>query len=256
MDRRRLLVAAAWLVGGAAAVRVIDGVLGGSPAAAAVLGAVLVDLLAGRAGVRWSERGATPWGADVRAGVALGLSAGLLVVLLGHALGWATVTLGAPGVPILFALLRVIATAARDELLLRWLPIALGRRAGVGDPALTVFVVATAVAPLALSGSTSAPGIALAAAQALLGARLALATAGAIAPAAAHAGLALALGPLTRGGALDATWWSGDPGPAPHAAGATGWVAVALVLLAAAIAPRIVRRPLAPAVANDGSEPT
>ena len=144
LDRRRLVIAAAWLVGGAAAVHLVDGFLGGAPAAAAVLGAVLVDLLAGRAGVRWASR---PWALDLRVGAALGATVGLLAVAAGHALGWATVVLGAPGIAIAFAVLRVGAVAARDELLLRWLPIALGRRAGVPDRALLAFVVAIAIAP-------------------------------------------------------------------------------------------------------------
>lgn len=235
LDRRRLVVAAAWLIGGAAAVRLVDGFLGGAPAAAAVLGAVLVDVLAGRAGVRWASR---PWAVDLRRGAALGASLGLLIVAAGHAAGWATVVLGSPGLAVAFAVIRIGAVAARDELLLRWLPVALGRRAGVPDAALLAFVVAIAIAPAV--GTAAPVVIAVLASQALLGGRLALATGGAVAPAAAHAALLLALGPLTRGGALDVTWWSGDPGPA-GAAGAAGWVTAAILALASVAAPRLAR---------------
>lgn len=239
-DRRRLLVGAAWLVLGAAAVQLIDGFLGGTPAAAAVLGAVLVDLLAGRAGVRWSGHVPTPWAADLRIGALLGGTVGLLLIVVGHSLSWATVVLGVPGISLLFAVGRVAATAARDAMLFRWLPIALGRRAGVPDRALLVFVLLLAAVPAAARGA-AAVVIALAAAEALLGARLALATRGAIAAAAGQAALALALGPFSRGGALDVTWWKGDPGPAPHAQGAAGWLAVGLVTAAALAVPFLVR---------------
>ena len=245
LDRRRLVIAAAWLVGGAAAVHLVDGFLGGAPAAAAVLGAVLVDLLAGRAGVRWASR---PWALDVRVGAALGATVGLLAVAAGHALGWATVVLGAPGIAIAFAVLRVGAVAARDELLLRWLPIALGRRAGVPDRALLAFVVAIAIAPAL--GTATAVEVAVLGAVALLGGRLALATGGALAPAAAHAALLLALGPMTRGGVLDVTWWRGDPGPA-GAAGAAGWVTAGVIAVVAIAAPRLIRPRATPA----GSSP-
>ncbi len=239
-DRRGLLVAAAWLVLGAAAVQLVDGFLGATPAAAAVIGAVLVDLLVGRAGVRWSAESPTPWALHLRAGAILGGSAGLLLIAGGHALGWATVVLGAPGISIAFALVRILATAARDELLLRWLPVALGRRAGVPDRALFAFVLLIAVVPVAFAAKSTPLLLALVAAQALFSTRITLSTAGAVAPAAANAAFALALGPLTRGGVLDVAWWRGDPGPAPHAAGAAGWLAVGVVTLAALVAPRVL----------------
>jgi hypothetical protein len=266
IDRRGLLIAAAWLVAGAAAVRLVDGFLGASPAAAAVLGAVLVDLLAGRAGVRWTDPDSPRWTRHLRAGAPIGASIGMALVVAGDAAGVATIVLGAPGLGIVFAFLRLGALAARDELLLRWLPIALGRRAGVPDGALVVFVVAAAVAPVALTAS--APAVGLTAATALLGARLALATRGAIAPAASSAALALVLGPLSRGGVVDVTWWQGDPGPS-HAAGAVGWMAAAAVALAALVVPRLARRLLgtgadvarpppasgAPRAATDAADP-
>jgi hypothetical protein len=254
-DRRRILVGAAWLVLGAAAVQLLDGFLGGTPAAA-VLGAVLVDLLAGRAGVRWSGHTPAPWAADLRTGALLGGTVGLSLIVIGHTLGWATVVLGVPGISILFALGRVVATAARDAMLYRWLPVALGRRAGVPDHALLVFVLLLAVVPTAARGAAPVV-LALAAAEALLGVRLVLATRGAIAATAGQAALALALGPFSRGGALDVTWWKGDPGPAPHAQGAAGWLAVGLVTAAALAVPRLVRsRPdPAPAPPGEPSEP-
>lgn len=254
IDRARLVVAAAWLVGGAAAVALVDGFLGASPAAAAVLGAVLVDLVAGRAGVRWIDPDTAPWARHLRAGLLLGATVGLAIVAAGNAAGLATVVLGAPGLAVAFAVLRVGAEAARDELLLRWMPLALGRRAGVPDAALLAFVVLVAVAPLA--GAADGSSLAIGAATALLGGRLALATRGAVASAAAHGALALVLGPLTRGALVEVTWWRGDPGPT-HAAGAAGWMAAIAIAAAALAVPRIAARlvGVGPAAAGAQGDP-
>jgi len=48
-------IGAGWLIGISAALRVLDTLLGQAPLASALLGAILVDLAAGRAGVRWDE---------------------------------------------------------------------------------------------------------------------------------------------------------------------------------------------------------
>lgn len=240
LDRAALLQAAAWLVGGAAGVRLLEGFFADNPAAAAVLGAFLVDLMAGRAGVRWSEHAEVPWWRDARRGLAVGATIGMLVLVVGHAVGWATIVLGVPSLSLAFAALRVVALAARDELLLRVLPMVLGGRAGVPAPWLIGFCGLAAMAPHAASGAAPA-SIVLAGAMGILGARLVQATRGAVASVAAHAGFVMAIGPLSRGGFLDVRWCQGDPGPAPLAQGLIGWAAAAALLLAAWQVPRFVR---------------
>lgn len=233
LDVKGVFRAAAWIVVGAAIVRLVDGFLGSIPAAAPLLGALAIDLLAGRAGVRWSEEETPPWSRDLRLGGAVGASAALAILVVGSIAGWAKVGLGTPGVTLAFALVRVFGEGTRDVMLLVGLPVTLGLRAGVPRPFLIAFSAAAAAAPLVLAEHADLPAIASAAAVFALAARLAIASRGVTAGAAAYVGWLLVLGPLSRGGLLDVAWRVGDPGPPPHAEGAIAWVGVAVVVAVA-----------------------
>jgi hypothetical protein len=236
VDLRGVLRAAAWLVVGAAVVRLIDGFLGSVPAAAPVLGALAVDLIASRAGVRWSEHDPPPWSRDLRRGAAVGGTAALAVLLVGATLGWAKVGLGTPNVTLAFGLVRVFGEGTRDAMLLVGLPVTLGLRAGIPKPFVIAFAALATAAPLALAANADLAAVASAAAVAALCARLVIASRGVASAGAALVAWLLVLGPLSRGGMVDVAWLAGDPGPPPHAEGFIAWIGVGVVLAAAAFA--------------------
>jgi membrane protease YdiL (CAAX protease family) len=239
--KRAFLTGAAWLVGTAAVVRLGELVVGRSPLGAALVGAVLVDLVTYRAGVRWDghEDGLVAGRARLVRGVLVGLavSAVLVVVPLvaSFLLLGASLQLGSPSASIGFALLRALAVASRDELLLRGLPLLIAKRAGIDLRWAILFGGLASVASLLLAPGSSVAALVLVAAQGLLYGVLFMRTGAAFAPVAAHAGWILFSGIALRGGLLEVVWGSGMLADGMRARGLPALVAAVVTVVAAAV---------------------
>jgi hypothetical protein len=237
---------AAWLVGSAAALQILDGVLGRAALGTALAGAILVDFAAGRAGVRWEVDDAGPdaWKRAAQrvaagAGVALALAAALLGAAVG--LGWIDGR-GAgmhPSSALGFALARAAAIGVRDELLYRGIPLAAAARAGVPAPIARGFAALSGGAALALVPGVSPAAVALAVGSGWLFAALWERDRAPWAAVGAHATWALVLGSVLHGGLFDADWVKGNLSIDASAAGAPAWVA-AIVLGAAGFGVRML----------------
>jgi uncharacterized protein len=238
-------IGATWLLGVGAVLQVLDLLVGASPLGAAIAGAVLVDLAADRAGVRWDGRAGRgrgkklPWRVAARrvlTGAGRALCAVLLAVGVGWALGWAHGGLGRPSVTAGILLLRVTAVAVRDELLFRGIPLAAAHRARVPRPAAELFAAAAGAASIALLPGSNPAAVALAFGSGWLFASLW--RLGAWAAIGAHAVWLLLLGGLLRGQLLDIEWGPGLLGLGVHSAGAPAWLAAGAAV-AVAVADRL-----------------
>ncbi|WP_433929534.1 hypothetical protein AB3662_37895 [Sorangium cellulosum] len=244
-QQRRLLdlaLGAAWLVGLAAALQILSALLGSSPLAAALAGAVVADLVAVRAGVQWTdplEREAPGHPARLARRVGLGAALGALAVALALgaslALGWATVEAGAPSLSFAFALARAVALAVRDELLLSGIPLATAARAGLSSRWAVAFSVLAHGAALGLAPGATPSSFALAAALGALTAALFRHGRGAFAAVAAHASFTALTGAGLRGSLLDVTWVDGALAAGPRAFGPPAWLAAAVLAILAAL---------------------
>lgn len=270
---RELALGTLWLVGIAAAVQIIGVFIGQSPLAAAVVGAVVVELATSRAGLLWSRPGsprpaAEPAGDRVvpssrsrealpdkedadrarRAlrglglGAAVGLAAVVGTVLVARLIGSASVEAGSPSGALVWALIRVAAVAVRDELLLRGWILRTAERAGLSPRAGVAFASLAGGASIALLPGADAPSIALAVALGWVAATLWTRTGGAWAAIGVHAGWALFSGVGLRGGLVDVTWVSGSLGEGVRASGAPAWIAAVAFSVMAIAAGRLVRR--------------
>jgi membrane protease YdiL (CAAX protease family) len=236
---------AAWLVGIAAALQILDSVLGPANLGVAIFGALRTDLAAGRAGVRW-DRDAEP-GADPRipgrrlaAGAAVALAAGVAAMGLSRALGWFHVesTTG-PSAALAFAVARAAAVSVRDELLFRGVPLVAMARAGVPARIARAFSALVSGAALVLVPGVTPAALALAVVSGWLFAALWDRDRGAWAAVGAHAAWVLLLGSVTHGGVLDLAWTTGELTVGASAAGAPAWAACAVLVAAAAILLRL-----------------
>lgn len=229
------------------AARLVDRVLGATPVAAAILGALAVDFVATRAGVPWSadaadddDRGAPRRprldrpARRLASGVALGLAVAGASALVAAAAGGATATLTAPGVSVAFAAMRHGALAVRDELLLRGFAFAAVRRRAVPPSAAVAFGTASGVATVALEPGATPAGVALAGAMGLLAAALWRGTGGWTAVG-CIAALRLAWGSLLRGEGLDLAWPDGGLALPPRGWGTPTWLAAAACVGAALV---------------------
>ena len=243
-----LALGAAWLIGLSAALLILDIALGRSVVGVAVAGAVIVDLAAGWAGVRWDfgARRAYPEAARrVGAGVAIAALVVALTIAVSLAAGWASLGVGRPSLTLLLAVLRASATGVRDELLFRGIPLAACARAGVPAPLARLFAALAGAAPIALASNVSPAAIALAAGSGWLFATLWQRDRGAWSAVGAHAGWMLITGALTHGELLDLDWSIGNLTLGPRASGAPAWIAAALAVGVALLLPRLpgFRRP-------------
>jgi len=242
---------AAWLVGSAAVLLILDGVLGAASMATALIGALLIDLMSARAGVRWDVAGAAgePWGEPlpegtpkrierrVATGAAVGLVAGGVVVAISVALRW-LIGRGAglhPTYALGFALLRAAAVAVRDELLYRGIPLFAAARAGVRGPVARAFSALASGAAIALMPGVTPGAVALAIGSGWLFATLWQRDRGAWAAFGAHAAWVLLVGSGLHGGLLDLDWAVGNLAIGPSADGPPAWLA-AVVLAGAGVA--------------------
>jgi hypothetical protein len=241
-----LALGAAWLVGSAAVLLVLDAVLGAASMATALIGAMLLDLASSRAGVAWDVAGAVgeAWGyalpdrtprravqrvaigagvALVVGGAVLGLSAGLRW-LGGHGEGIH------PSFALGFALVRAAAVAVRDELLYRGIPLFAAARAGVSARVSRVFSALLSGAAIALMPGVTLGAVALAVGGGWLFASLWQRDRGAWAAIGAHAMWALLIGSVVHGGLFDLDWNVGNLAMGPSAEGAPAWLAAAALV--------------------------
>lgn len=250
-----LAIGAAWLLGLAAVLQILAVLLGGSPLAAALAGAVIADIAGARAGVRWDdplERAAPSSTARLARRIGLGAALGALAALLplGVAvlLGWATVEAGQPSMSFGFALVRAAALAVQSELLLTGIPLAAAARAGVPARFALVFAALAHGAVIALDPVASAASIALSTAAGALFAAAWWRGGGAFTAIAAHAGFVALAGAGLRGALLDATWTSGALTAGARAFGRPAWLAAAVLAILAVLvlrfgAARLDQRP-------------
>ena len=229
-----LLIGVAWILGIRALLLVLTSFLGNSPLAEAVLGALLVDVASGRAGVAWvSEELGRPelrtrcLYAGFIAFAAIGLA--LAASVIG---GFAALRGGAPSVMLLASLLGVFTQAIRDELLLRALPFRFAREAGIADGPIVVFTALLSPTAFLLSGA-SAPAVFLSFSSGLLFATMYARWSGAWAAIVAHSVVLAVSGPLVRGGLLELSFVRGELADGALAAGAPAIMGGVLMSIAA-----------------------
>lgn len=254
----------AWLIGIAAALQLLDVMLGQAMLGAALAGAVLVDLACSRAGVQWDSGERRAWKeATSRIAVGAGIAALLaaFALALSVALGGSRVGFGHPSWSLAVAAVRAAAIGVRDELLFRGLPLTAAARAGVPQRGARVFAALTGAAAIALVPEVSLAAIALTAGTGLLFATLWQLDRGAWSAVGAHGALVFSTGALARGGLLDVTLARGTLTLGPKAAGAPAWIAAGAALALALVLPRLpsFRAPLSPDVRTpspDGRTPS
>lgn len=236
---------AAWMVGLGAAVQIVER-LPIASIGAALLGAVVVDIGATRAGVRYERDDRAPGRAAraarrVAVGAAVALGAGAVVIAVGSALGW----LGghgagiAPSSALVYALARSAAVAVRDELLYRGLPLFAATMAGWPPAAGRVFAALAGGAAIALVPGVSLAAVVLAVAAGWLFASLWQREGGAWAALGAHTGWMLLFGSVLHGGLFDLDWQVGELAVGNTSRGAPAWLAAAVLVIAALLVPRI-----------------
>jgi hypothetical protein len=244
---RELARGAAWLVGLSAAIQLASAALGPSPLAAALAGAVIADLGAARAGVAWIRAGEQD-APDLRRRVALriahgaglGALAAALTLAVALALGWASVEVGRPSIGFALTLLRTVAAAIRDEIVLTAIPFAAAARAGVAPPFALAFAALAHGASLALAPDAGAAAIAIAVAAGALSAAAFWRHGGLWASVAAAAGFHLLAGAAFRGALLDVTWTGSTLVLGARASGPAAWLSAAVLV---ALAGAALRRP-------------
>lgn len=244
-----LLTGSAWLLGLRAALLIVTGFLGNSPLAEAVVGALIVDLSASRAGIAWAREGVDT--ATLRRRVAgaatLSLAIVLAVATAGRALGLAEVRGGHLDFVFFLSLLGVFAAAIRDELLFRAIPLHFGATwlttsfPGAEGAAtrtrwrwgLSVFSALLSATPILFDATPAA--LALAIGSGFLFARIYDRLEGAWPAIGAHAAWSLTIGPLLRGGLVELVPRTGELSEAPSASGPLPFLAAGVAVFAALV---------------------
>ncbi|MEO7331180.1 MAG: hypothetical protein ABI193_21575 [Minicystis sp.] len=233
---------AAWLIGLSALLLIVEAAVGKSMVGVAVAGAVIVELSAGWAGVRWDLGPPRPFEAILRRlGAGLGLATALVVVavLVSLAAGWAHAGLGHPSLSLALAVVRAGSLGVRDELLLCGIPLAACARAGVRPLHARGFAALASAAPLVLVPEASIAAIVLAAALGWLFASLWQHERSGYAAAAAHAGYLLVVRALLQGELFDLSFPRGALSIGARAAGAPAFLMALLAIVAAFLLPRL-----------------
>jgi membrane protease YdiL (CAAX protease family) len=234
-------IGAAWLVGVAAGLQIIKQVFGVAALGTPIFGAVLLDLVAGRAGVRWDEDTVEekpyPWErALMRAalGAGIALVTGGLVVAVAVPAGWLHGHGEGihPVLALLLALVRAVAVAVRDELLYRGIPLGTASRARLPAPVGRVFAALAGAAAIALVPGVTAAALAMEAAAGWLFASLWERGRGAWAAVGAHAAWVLLMGSALHGGLADLDWTSGSVAIDASSSGPPAWLAATLLAAA------------------------
>jgi hypothetical protein len=234
---------AAWLVGLSGVAHLVAALLSSSPLAIVVLQALIIDLGAGRAGVRWDPAADEKTGSDYRVaarGIAIGAAAALavtgLTIAASAAMGWAKVSFPGPTASLGFGLLRSIAIGVRDGLLYAGLPLYfVGRASGIPRVVGVVFGALAAGASLALQPAASPANVALAIAIAAAAAAFWAHDGKGWAAAGVAGGFSFFAGAVLRGGLADVDWQRGALVPGLSAEGAPAWMGAAGFLVVAAV---------------------
>lgn len=233
-----LAIGGVYLIGIGAALTLIERALGSSPLAFAIAGAVIAEVVATRAGVRWKDGLASTKLVDLARAAGQGAApiavACALVVVVARVLGVADVAAGAPTTALVFALLRAVAVGVRDELFYRGLPLAAVERAGAPRAAAIAFGALAGAAPLALAPGATPAALAL---EVTAGLAFALLWSwGPVAAVAAHATWALLIGAGLHGALLDVAFTDGALTSGPHASGAPALIAIGALAVVSAYA--------------------
>jgi uncharacterized protein len=239
---------AAWLVGVAAALQLLDR-LPLASLAVAILGAVVVDLAATRAGVRWDPDEAAPDRTSRAArrmgfGALAALATGAIVLVVSYALGWVHGT-GEPIRPslaVLLAVVRAAAIAVRDEVLFRGIPLLAASRAGVGALPARIFAALAGGAAIAMMPGAGPASVALAVGSGYLTASLWQREGGAWAPIGARAAWLLLFGSLLHGGMLDVDWHVGEIAIGNTSSGPPAWLAAVCLVAAGVVVMKMPKR--------------
>jgi hypothetical protein len=234
-----LAVGAAGLTAAAVAAFLLEGWLQANPLGAAIIGALVVDVLGGRLGMVWDEtRKVKALGvvlATLR-GFALGAGVTMLIVVVALMLGWVRVGRGSPSlVGLGLGLATPLAIAARDEMLYRGLPLAVMRDL-IPDRWALPFTALLGAAPVVLRPGASVIGVVLAAAAGAFFAILWRLGRGGWTAWGAHAGFLFMAGAGLHGALLDTWFRDGAVVPFARAHGNPAWLGALLFALAAFVA--------------------
>ncbi len=226
-----------------------------NPTTGVMIGAMIVALVTGHAGLVAEEGGPAP---RRRALVALALVAVPIVAAIAIALLLgATLPIGSPGMSAVFGVAEAIAVGYVAEAWLHGLPLLYARRAGLPAPIAVGYAVAAGVGVMIFSGPIQPAGVVLAIAYGAFFSLLWLRTHDAWAPVTAHVAWVWACDGLLRGDVFDLGPQAGRLTHALEARGAVAWVAAAgFGVLAWAVASGLVplsRAPDPPAD-DDGAE--
>jgi hypothetical protein len=226
-----------WLLATGLTLRAAEAIIDVHPLFTLGIGAVAVDFVANRLGVRWNEKDQESPGLDLRLplfGAALGFGIGFLVTALGlvtrtaHLAG-AAMSFG----PFAVGVLRAAFSSLRDELLYRGVPLAIAR-GRVADKWAVPFSALFGAAPLVLEPSARPESIVLAVLSGLFFARLWRRGAGGSLPCGAHFGWLLAADTVFRGAPLDLRWTAGSLAADASAALLPAWLAIGSFAIALA----------------------
>ena len=234
---------AAWLVGLAALVSIIDELFGPGSLPAAILGALALDLLARHAGVRWNrdDEGVPPGEAARRlaAGAAVALGVGGVILAIGGVLGWFHGHGAQPSAALAFATARAAAMAVRDELLFCGIPLATAASARVRPVFAQAFAALVSGAAIMLVHGVTPAAVVLAVGSGWLFAALWARDRGAWGPIGAHTAWLLLLGSVLHGGLFELDWSNGELVTGAHASGAPAWLAGVVLVGVGLVVPRI-----------------
>lgn len=232
---REIGIGAALLVGLAALLTLLDALLREVPLARLVLGALLASVVTSRAHVVWDRD--DPEDASMKRPVFLSLRGAapafasvLVIAIVSVVFGFATVEMARADVGAIVGVLGAGASAVRDELLYRAIPLHFASRAAVPRPFAVAFASLAGAIPLLASRGTDSAHLSLTVAVGLLAA-LAMSTTRSIwAGIGAHFAFWAAWGPLSQVAFVHLEWKVGSIG-AMHSEGAPAWVAAIVVAL-------------------------
>lgn len=249
-ERKKLAeigMGAAWITGLFAAISIADALLGKTPLAAALAGAVLSDLGAGFAGVRWDSLGAAAAKGDKKKSdqkastfyaIGFGSIASFFILALtlgiSAVFGWISADAGTPSAALLLALVRAAALAVRDELCFRGIPFATAARAGLPPWMALVFGSLAGCASMTFASAFNPAAMVLSVASGLFFGALWLRFRCAWAAVSAHAAFLFLIGPGMRGGLLDVAWSNGALAPQHRSYGGGAFLCALVFALAAA----------------------
>ncbi|MFO0592982.1 MAG: hypothetical protein U0441_35905 [Polyangiaceae bacterium] len=238
-------IGAAWIVGIGAACQIAAVLLHSNPLAVVMVQAVLVDLAAGRAGLRWdpaANDNTSTEGRDALRGVGVGAGASLAVIavvlLANVALGGVKIDVHTPTLSLALGALRAIAIAARDTQLYAGLPLFFAARAGVRRPPVVVFAGLMAGSAIAFMPGATPANVVLAASVMAAAAALWSRDDAGWSAAGLVGGYTFIAGTALRGGLADVAWKKGALSPGLVADGLPAWLASALFVAVAVFAMR------------------